>query len=35
MIEPLFIATERFDPSDGEKRRSYYIAGRVAAMTDV
>lgn len=35
MAEPLFIATERFDPSDGEKWRSYFEWAKIPALTEV
>ena len=35
MIEPLFIATERFDSSDGEAWRKYFEWAKIPALTEV
>jgi hypothetical protein len=35
MVEPLFIATERFDPSDGEKWRKYFEWAKIPALKEV
>ena len=35
MAEPLFIATERFDPTDGEKWRKYAEWAKIPALTEV
>ena len=35
MIEPLFIATERFDPSDGEKWQNYFKWAKIPALKEV
>ncbi len=35
MTTPLFIATERFDPSDGEKWQKYYEWAKIPALTEV
>ncbi len=35
MIEPLFIATERFDPTDGEKWQKYFEWAKIPAIKEV
>ena len=35
MAEPLFIATERFDPSDGEKWQKYFEWAKIPALAEV
>lgn len=35
MIEPLFIATERFDPSDGEGWQKYSAWAKIPSLTEV
>src|SRR6516225_9143668 len=35
MSTPLFIATQRFDPSDGEKWRNYAQWAKIPALTEV
>jgi len=35
MTEPLFIATERFDPTDGEAWRKYFEWAKIPALTEV
>jgi hypothetical protein len=35
VIEPLFIATERFDPTDGEAWRNYFEWAKIPALTEV
>ena len=35
MAEPLFIATERFDPSDGEAWRKYFEWAEIPQLTEV
>ena len=35
MIEPLFITTERFDPSEGETRCKYFEWAKNPALTEV
>jgi len=35
MAEPLFIATERFDPSGGEAWRKYFDWAKIPALTEV
>jgi hypothetical protein len=35
MVESLFIATERFDPSDGEKWRKYFQCAKIPALKEV
>jgi hypothetical protein len=35
VAEPLFIATERFDPTDGEKWRKYFEWARIPALKEV
>jgi hypothetical protein len=35
MIEPLFIATERFDPSDEEKWQKYFDWAKIPALKEV
>jgi hypothetical protein len=35
MAEPLFIAVERFDPSDGEKWQKYYQWAKIPALLEV
>jgi hypothetical protein len=35
MTKPLFIATERFDPSDGEKWQKYFEWAKIPALKEV
>ena len=35
MIIPLFIATERFDPTDGEKWRQYFEWAKIPNLTEI
>lgn len=35
MTEPLFIATERFDPADGEKWLKYFQWAKIPALTEI
>lgn len=35
MAEPLFIATERFDPSDGEAWQKYFVWAKIPQLTEV
>jgi hypothetical protein len=35
MVQPLFIATERFDPSDGEVWRKYFEWAKIPALAEV
>jgi hypothetical protein len=35
LTKPLFIATERFDPSDGEKWRKYFEWAKIPALNEV
>ena len=35
MTEPLYIATERFDPADGEKWRKYFEWAKIPALQEV
>lgn len=35
MVQPLFIATERFDPSDREKWQKYFEWAKIPALTEV
>jgi hypothetical protein len=35
MVEPFFIATERFDPSDGEKWQRYFEWAKIPALNEV
>jgi hypothetical protein len=35
LTKPLFIATERFDPSDGEKWRKYFEWAKIPALKEV
>ncbi len=35
MTEPLFIATERFDPTDGEKWRKYFEWAKIPVLKEI
>ncbi len=35
MTKPLFIAVERFDPSDGEKWQKYFQWANIPSLTEV